>query len=69
MERGLKKSAEFDLLLREVTGQKPTLVKGVPAPPKTIVQNPDLAVYIDGFGTHSGDEGSDQAVSSPSLST
>ncbi|MBL8153928.1 MAG: GNAT family N-acetyltransferase [Anaerolineae bacterium] len=30
---------------------------GVTAPPKTIVRNPDLAVYIDGFGTHSGDEG------------
>lgn len=30
---------------------------GMPAPLKTIVQNPDLAVYIDGFGTHPGDEG------------
>lgn len=30
---------------------------GMPAPLKTIVQNPDLAVYIDGFGNHLGDEG------------
>lgn len=30
---------------------------GVPSPPKTIVQNPDLAVYIEDFGTHLGDEG------------
>ena len=30
---------------------------GMPAPPKTIVQHPDLAVYIEGFGTQPGDEG------------
>lgn len=27
------------------------------SPPKTIVQHPDLARYIEGFGTHDGDVG------------
>ncbi len=30
---------------------------GTESPPKTIVQHPDLARYIEGFGTHVGDEG------------
>jgi ribosomal protein S18 acetylase RimI-like enzyme len=30
---------------------------GTPAPPKTIIQSPDLAIYVKGFGTHQGDEG------------
>ena len=30
---------------------------GTSAPPKTIVQNPDLAIYIEGFGTQRGDAG------------
>lgn len=30
---------------------------GTPSPLKTIVHQPELAVYIDGFGTQRGDEG------------
>ena len=30
---------------------------GTPSPPKTIVQQPELAVYVEGFGTQRGDEG------------
>ena len=30
---------------------------GTPSPPKTLVQQPELAVYIDSFGTQRGDEG------------
>ena len=30
---------------------------GTPSPPKTIVQQPELAVYIDDFGTQRGDQG------------
>ena len=43
-------------LLREFLYQALYLPEGVVPPPRSVVDLPDLQVYIAGFGTHSGDD-------------
>lgn len=43
-------------LLREFLYQAIYLPEGVVPPPRSVVDLPDLQVYIAGFGTHSGDD-------------
>ena len=43
-------------LLREFLYQAIYLPEGAPPPPRSVVDLPELQVYIDGFGTHSGDD-------------
>lgn len=43
-------------LLREFLYQAIYLPEGAPPPPHSVVDLPELQVYIAGFGTHSGDD-------------
>lgn len=43
-------------LLRELLYQAIYLPEGVVPPPRSVVDLPELQVYIAGFGTHSGDD-------------
>lgn len=43
-------------LLREFLYQAIYLPEGAPPPPRSVVDLPELQVYIAGFGTHSGDD-------------
>lgn len=43
-------------LLREFLYQAIYLPEGASPPPHSVVDLPELQVYIDGFGTHSGDD-------------
>lgn len=43
-------------LLREFLYQAIYIPEGVVPPPRSVVDLPDLQVYIAGFGTHSGDD-------------
>lgn len=43
-------------LLREFLYQAIYLPEGVVPPPRSVVDLPELQVYITGFGTHSGDD-------------